>query len=245
MDASGNANVVADEDLPDIHALSRVLDRALWVLASSKREGYDYLSAPEIVRRLIEVHRIATHASAVRMALRRAPASLVHAKKQHDGNAYAIMKKGEKHLSILGGPRVVLIDPDKAYGSRRKVEEFFQSCTDRIRICDPYVDAKTLDPLTAIPKGSEIRLLTSKVHDRARVRREIEAYGKEYSILEVRVSQDSLHDRYIILKDKLWLVGHSLNGLGKKEAFIVNLGKDMRSEMEMVFDRRWAISPVL
>ena len=237
--------MVANEDLPDIHALSRVLDRALWALANSKSEGDDYISAAEVAKRLTDVHKIATDESAVRMAFKRAPKALVHAKKQDGGTTYAIMKEGERYLLSVGGPRVVLIEPDKAYSSRRKVEEFFQSCTGLIRICDPYVDAKTLDPLTAVPKGSEIRLLTSNVYDSARVWREIEAYNKEYSILGVRVSQDSLHDRYIILKEKLWLVGQSLNGLGKREAFIINLGQDMRSQMEAVFDRRWATSPVL
>ena len=236
---------MADKDLPDIYSLSRVLDRALWVLTESKRGGVEYLSAGEIARRLTATHKIATDANAVRMALQRAPRGIVHDKKEAGDKVYAIMREGEKHLSKIGGPRVVLIEPERAYTSRRKVEEFFQSCTGLIKICDPYVDAKTLDPLTAIPKGSEIRLVTSNVYDNARVRREIEAYKKEYSILEVRVSQDSLHDRYIILRDRLWLVGQSLNGLGKKEAFIINLGEDMRSQMEAVFDRRWATSPVL
>ncbi len=236
---------MADEDVPDIHSLSRVLDRALWVLANSKREGHEYSSAAEVARRLTGLHKIATDADAVRMGFKRAPRGLVHAKKQDGRTTYAIMEEGERYLSGLGGPRVVLIEPDKAYSSRRKVEEFFQGCSGLIRICDPHVDTRTFDPLTAVPKGSEIRLLTSNVYDSARVQKEIEAYKQEYSLLEVRVSRDNLHDRYIILEDRIWLVGHSLNGLGKREAFIINLGQDLRSQMLALFDRRWATSPVL
>lgn len=236
---------MADEDVPDIHSLSRILDRALWVLANSKREGDEYLSAAEVARRLTNVHKIATDANAVRMGFKRAARGLVHAKKQDGGTTYAIMEEGERYLSSLGEPRVVLIEPDKAYSSRRRVEEFFQGCTGLIKICDPYVDARSLDPLTAIPKRSEIRLLTSNVYDGARVQKEIEAYRKEYSLLEVRVSRDALHDRYLILEDKIWSLGHSLNGLGKREAFIISLGQDMRSQMVVLFDRRWATSPIL
>lgn len=238
-------DAVADANVSDIHSLPRILDRALWVLENSKLEGDEYLSAAEVARRLTNVHKIATDANGVRMGFKRAPRGLVHAKKQEGGITYAIMEEGERYLSSLGEPRVVLIEPDKAYSSRRKVEDFFEGCSGLIRICDPHVNTRTLDPLTAVPKGSEIRLLTNNVYDDARVLKEIEAYEKEYSLLEVRVSRDNLHDRYLILEDKIWSLGHSLNGLGKREAFIISLGQDMRSQMVVLFDRRWATSPIL
>src|SRR5574341_143689 len=127
-------DAVADADVPDIHSLPRILDRALWVLENSKREGDEYLSAAEVARRLTNVHKIATDTNAVRMAFKRAPRTLVHARKRNGGTTYAIMKEGETYLSSLAAPRVVLIEPDKAYSSRRRVEEFFQGCTGLIKI---------------------------------------------------------------------------------------------------------------
>lgn len=232
-------------DSPDVYSLSKVLDRALWILANSKKEGEEYLSADQIARRLTDLHKIATEADAVRMAFKRVTKGFIHVKISAHEKTYAIMKQGQNYLAGLGESRVVLIEPEKAYTSRRKVADFFQRFTGVIKICDPYVDPKTFDPLTAIPKGAEIKLLTSTVRDNPQVRREIEAYGKEYSRLEVRISKDGLHDRYVITKDSLWLVGHSLNGLGKKEAFIVELGADIRSQMEPTFDRRWATATVV
>jgi hypothetical protein len=236
---------VAQDGISEIDAGSKVLDRVLSVLARTKQEVYDYLSAEQLARRLTDNHKVATEASAVRMACKRAPRGLIHVKKMGRAKVYAIMKNGEAYLARLGGPRVVLIQPEKAYTSRRKVGEIFQGFSGVIKICDSHVDPKTIDPLTAIPNGSEIRVLTSNVHEEARVRREIEAYRKEYNALEVRVSQEKLHDRYIITPNGFWLVGHSLNGLGKKEAFIVNLGPDIRAQMEALFDGRWDVAAVL
>lgn len=235
----------AESEPPDIRDLSTAMERALWVLAASKKEGKEYLSAREIAARLTETHKIATEPSTVRMAFSRAPRRLVHVKKGEREKVYAIMKHGEDHLTGLRGPRVVLIDPEKAFTSRRKVEELFQGFTGLVKICDPHVDPKTIDPLTAIPKGSDVRLLTANIYDSARLRREMEAYRKEYSLFEVRTCRDKLHDRYVITKHGLWLLGHSLNGLGKKETFIINLGPDMRMEMEARFDSRWSTALIL
>jgi len=237
--------MVGEGRFPDIHSLSKVVDRALWVLSDLKGKGRAYLSAREIAEQLTDLHKIATRPNAVRMALERAPRGFVHVKGGIGGKIYEIMKSGEDHLAELEAPGVLLIEPERAYTSRRKVDELLKKWAGVIKICDPYLDPKTFDPLTAIPKGSQIRLLTKNVFETSRVRREIEAYRKEYSFLEVRVCQDNLHDRYVIVGDKLWLFGHSLNGLGKKEAFIVGLGSDIRLHMEPVFDKRWANSPAL
>lgn len=231
--------------LPNIYTLEKVLDRALVVLYRSRDEGREYLSAKAIAEYLTNIDKITTYAPAVRMALIRSPKSFVHKKRIDGEEKFAIMHEGETYLQGLGEPQVLVIDPEKAYTSRRKVESLFQKLISPIKICDPYADPKTLDHLTAIPRGSEIRLLTCKVYDEARFRREIYAYEKEYSKLEVRISRDLLHDRYIISKDNFWLLGHSLNGLGKKEAFIVEIGMDIRMQMETLFDKRWNTAPLI
>ena len=140
----------ATAEFSSIEDLQRVIDRVLWILLKSRSDGQDYVTADELAKRLTEVHKIATSKDAVRKALERAQKGLVHVKRFGRSRTYAIMKKGETYLAGLGKPRVVLIDPEKAYTSRRRAEEILQGFTGLLRICDPYVDPATLHPLTAI-----------------------------------------------------------------------------------------------
>ena len=48
-----------------------------------------------------------------------------------------------------------------------------------------------------------------------------------------------LHDRYIIDDAGMWLLGQSLNGIGKKQTFLVLVGADIRQLVSDGFLRRW------
>jgi hypothetical protein len=135
---------------------------------------------------------------------------------------------------------VLLIDPAKAFSTAQKLEKLLGSLQGDVLICDPYVDDKTLIALTTIPTASAIHLLTLNVNDEAKFRSRLGSYQREYANLEVRVSATKdLHDRYMIDNTRMWLVGTSLNGIGKKQSFVVAVGSDIRVVTEKEFRRRW------
>ncbi len=55
---------------------------------------------------------------------------------------------------------------------------------------------------------------------------------------EVRVA-DRLHDRLLVGPGRAFLLGTSLNGLGKKHSFLVSLDSVMRHEIKAVFEALW------
>jgi hypothetical protein len=122
------------------------------------------------------------------------------------------------------------------------MEEILASLKGDLKICDPYIENKTIDFIAECGSASSIRLLTSNVLKETKLRRDFAAYDKEYtSMLEIRISPNgALHDRYILHADGMLLMGTSLNGFAKKQSFLVSLGPDIRAATEAAFDRVWA-----
>ena len=103
------------------------------------------------------------------------------------------------------------------------------------------MDGRTLDFLAACESATAIRLLTANISKPNPFARDVAAFNREHGgKLEVRVAaQKTLHDRYIIHDDGLLLLGTSLNGLGKKQTFVVALGPDLRADVSAAFESRW------
>lgn len=150
------------------------------------------------------------------------------------------MQKGKD--ALLTQSSVLIVEPEKAYKGIRDFQTFLAALTGHIRICDPYIDTKTLDMLTLIPKKCRIQLLTCNIQKSKTLRRDYTAYQTQYKNLEIRVlSSGNLHDRYIINEKAMWLLGQSLNGIGKKETFVVRLGEDIRSQVLELFEQNWSV----
>ena len=133
------------------------------------------------------------------------------------------------------------INPSKALTEIRKVEELLGGLSGALRICDPYVDKKTLDLLAECTAASKIALLTVNVQKESSFRRDLEAFSRQHPVpLEVRIAAAArLHDRYVIHGTGILIFGGSLNGLGKKQSFIVGLGDGMKAVVADEFDREW------
>jgi hypothetical protein len=72
------------------------------------------------------------------------------------------------------------------------------------------------------------------------LRRVIDAFDTATRRLLIRkTSKSVLHDRYLLEDSSMRILGTSLNGLGKKECFVIKAGDDMRATMLGVFDKRW------
>jgi hypothetical protein len=128
----------------------------------------------------------------------------------------------------------IYVDPELALTKIRKMEEILASLKGNLKICDPYIENKTIDFLSECRSSSSIKLLTSNVLKESKLRRDLAAYDKEYTIkIEVRISPNGvLHDRYILHQEGMLLLGTSLNGFAKKQSFLVSLGPDLRAATE-------------
>ena len=209
------------------------------LLVGKDEAGQPWLSSSEISQILVEVCEIAVTRQAVEAALKTAK-GLVCRQRISNGIRYSIMAKGRDALLSSFRHSVLVIQPEKALSGIRALEEVFARLQGEIRICDPYVDSKTLDFLTAIPKTSRIRLLTVNLQDVGRLRRDFKAYNRERGNLEIRVATGSkLHDRYIISDNTMYLVGQSLNGIGSKQTFVVSVGHDIAQQTTRTFDGSW------
>jgi hypothetical protein len=143
---------------------------------------------------------------------------------------------------LASGPDVLFIEPDTAFTGIRSVESLLGSLTGVVRVVDPYVDGRTLDLLAACTNADEVRLLTANITKPVPFQRDMEAFRREHKIpLQVRhVAPGVLHDRYAIDDDGMILFGTSLNGIGKKQTFVIALGPDIRTLALAAFERDWA-----
>ena len=133
------------------------------------------------------------------------------------------------------------VDPENSLNEIRKLEALFGTLTGDVKICDPYVDNKTVDLIAEMSSADSISLLTVNVQKDAALKRDISAYLRQGGkSVQIRVANEAaLHDRYIIHAGGMILLGGSLNGFSKKQSFIVSVGTDLRAVAEAAFDRHW------
>jgi hypothetical protein len=224
-----------------IHHLQQEREQILWVLATGKNEvGVDSMTSAQISVVLRDSYHIAVPRQRVSALLEKEKGTV--AKRRANGKLhFKIMKRGEEEVSSsIIAP--IFIDPEAALSQIRKIEDVLGKLKGSLRVCDPYIDNRTLDFLAECSGAEQINLLTVNVYKEGLFRRDLSAFVKEHgNILETRVlEQGNLHDRYIIDDDGMILPGTSLNGLGKKQSFLVSLGKNLRRIVLPAFDRSWA-----
>jgi hypothetical protein len=122
-------------------------------------------------------------------------------------------------------------------------------------ICDPYYGLQTLDVLESIAKyHKRLKFLTAKMgggEKATTLTRAISDFKSEYKDrIEMRVTSDrDLLDRYIIGKDRFFIIGHGIKNLGSKESLIVGIedkyGKDIRRTLLKTFNYRWDAAKAL
>lgn len=239
---------ISINNYPNVHALS-LPNQALWVLLVAKEQiGSSYLSAWDVAHILTEVYGVSATPPGVLYALRHAGKN-VHKKKVHSNRKtgatlFSIMEEGKRTLSSLRS--VTFINPTKAFTGLRDFEEVVAGLKGDVYICDPWVDKNTLNVIALIPNQYKIKLLTVNIKDHLSFKRHYDAFNKQYGNLEVRICQKSvLHDRYIISADAMLIIGQSLNGIGKKQTFIIEAGEDIREQMVRVFNQLWVQSKVI
>lgn len=232
--------------LPDISSIEDPRLQALWTLhAGQARADVPMMTPSEISAVLRDVYGIALARQRIEGLLAHEGQAVVKRKKDRK-RAYQIMQAGIAEVEGISAS-VLLIQPDRALTSLRETETILGTLSGTVKICDPYVDGRTLDLLVECRGVTAIELLTMNVNNRSKMKRDARAFVQQYGIpLEVRVvGQRVLHDRYVIDEDGMLLFGTSLNGLGFKQSFVVALGEDIRDSVEVTFDSYWkAASPL-
>jgi hypothetical protein len=176
------------------------------------------------------------------------PRRVVVRRKVAGRRSYQIMKPG---IDLVGSESaaVIFIEPTSALSRIRDVEGLLSSRKGLVRVCDPYVDGRTLDFLAECSGASELRLLTVNITRPTTFNRDLKAFRTEHSTLPIEVcvaSKGVLHDRYLIDDKDLLLFGTSLNGLGSKQSFVVAAGEDLRDIVRAAFEPMWtSATPVV
>ena len=118
-------------------------------------------------------------------------------------------------LTTDSAPAEVTIKPSNPFTAKAEVREILQIATTPIIIVDNYIGLGTLDCLHVA--SHPIQLLTG-AHD-ASIEKDFGRHLKEFvsegQAIEVR-RHPKLHDRYIMLNGRCWLIGSSLKDAGKK-----------------------------
>lgn len=210
--------------------------------------GVERLTAEHILA-CLESAGVAVKKASVSKSLARA-GDRVSARKTIDGETeYKLMTRGKREIEdILGGElmAVLCIEGGKPRTARMRLGEILSKLKGMVRLCDPYYGVKTLDTLDHLPSASGFRLLTGKTTDSSRkIAGAIRDFRKERPKAEFRVAAapNELHDRYVLAKDCLLILGHGLKDIGGKESFIIRvdreLAPDLLTEVRDKFDERW------
>lgn len=233
-------DALADLDSPlllSFAALSLAHDRA----------GYRRLSAEHIVA-CLEAAGVAVKRQSVSRALARAGQRVSRTEGLDGDNLYRLMTKGQRDIApYLGGGKlsVVRIDGAKPRTARQRLGAVLGRLKEVVRICDPYYGVRTLDSLDFIPKATKVRFLTARTSESGRkLSGALRDFRKERPKIELRkTSSHDLHDRYVLTKDSLLILGHGLKDIGGKESFMIHLDSslavDLIKETASVFDERW------
>jgi hypothetical protein len=148
-------------DLPDPHELDDRL-RAFWVLRVGQIVGMDVMTPAEVSTVLRDVYSIDVPRQRVEGILSRESGTVAKRKKNRK-RAYQLMGAGSNELDGIA-TAVTFIEPTQAFTKLREVHAILGTVTGDLRVCDPYVEIRTLDMLAECEKANSIRLLTVNVN---------------------------------------------------------------------------------
>jgi hypothetical protein len=235
------------------HVLSDLSSPLLLSLAALEIAAEDAdvqrLTAEHIVA-CLEAAGVAVKRNSVSKALARAGGKVSTSKESSGDVSYRLMTLGRKeieHLIRRAALSVVRIEGGRPHTARQHLGDLLASLTGHVRISDPYYGMRSLETLDHLPSSAKIQFLTSKTNEsQLKVKGAFHDFAKERKNVEFRLlpPPHDLHDRYVLAKDSLLLVGHGLKDIGGKESFVVRLDRSLASDLldDLIrsFDAKWA-----
>jgi hypothetical protein len=212
--------------------------RILAVIFTKKQLGSQWVSAVEVSQALRDEFGIKIHWRTIDATLAET-SNFVQRRKRRQRWEYLLLSDGEGKIT-QSPSAITVVDPTNALQAVISLHDFLANLISPIQICDPYLDATSLEHITSCPKTATINILTKNVKDSGRFRQLISAAQVEGRIWEIRIaSAPVLHDRYIIDSSSMLILGTSLNGFGKRQCFVIKAGEDIRKVMQTEFLNLW------
>ena len=143
-----------------------------------------------------------------------------------------------KATGVGSAPTEVTVKPGSPFTAKAEVREILLTATTPVTVVDNYIGIGTLDCVRVV--AQPLRLLTG-AHDQAiengfdRALKDFIAEGRQ---IEVR-RHAKLHDRYIILNGRCWLIGSSLKDAGKKTFSMIE-SEDTRDVIVKDVEHKWS-----
>lgn len=140
----------------------------------------------------------------------------------------------DKELVPTTRREIVEAEP-KPFDAYLEIERILQTATKEVKIIDAYVD-KTLFPLYFhdLPSAVNLKILTKKMFDKFRI--VARKFARQRRNFEVRKTVE-IHDRFLIIDRRAWMIGQSIKDAGTKPLSIVEI-EDTDAVLKM-FNRLW------
>ena len=110
-------------------------------------------------------------------------------------------------------PKQGIFFDGQIYDAYAFVADLVRKASRRIVLIDNYIDDTVLTMLSKRAAGVEAVIYTGKISKQLQL--DIDKHNAQYPPLEVRTFSKA-HDRFLIIDDKVYLVGASIKDLGKK-----------------------------
>ena len=132
---------------------------------------------------------------------------------QFDQKLYEHEKKIEFFIQSSLPPKQGIFFDGQIYDAYSFVAKLVRSAKRRIVLIDNYIDDTVLTILSKREAGVEAVVYTGKISKQLQL--DIDKHNAQYPPVEVRTFSKA-HDRFLIIDEKVYLVGASIKDLGKK-----------------------------
>ena len=101
----------------------------------------------------------------------------------------------------------------QTYDAYTFIADLIRKATRRIVLIDNYIDDTVLTIMAKRKDGIDATIYTGKMSKQLRL--DMEKHNSQYPAIDVRIFSKA-HDRFLIIDDKVYLIGASIKDLGKK-----------------------------
>jgi hypothetical protein len=136
-------------------------------------------------------------------------------------------------------PKGKVFAAGSTHDAYKEIRKIFQSVQKAILVVDNYVDETLWTVLATCPKGIDVRVMTSKA------KADFGLEGKKFATqhqasVKIRHIKD-IHDRFIVVDDRVWHLGCSIKDAGNKVFFLSEMqDKSLRDATRTILENQWA-----
>jgi hypothetical protein len=152
---------------PPLSAMPDDSTRCLWILWIAKESlASPWLVPAQVSDELRDVYGVSVPRQRAEALLSRAKAGNIVARRVIGGRRfYQVMDTGIAAVKSVE-TSVMFITPEQSLTSIRAVEDLLGTLRGHVRICDPYIDGRTLDWLAGCTHATTLHLLTTNIKNR-------------------------------------------------------------------------------